>query len=431
MRPSSSLAPLFIGAAFLACSSTKPPHDEPKAQPLSEARSRAERLPPDQSLATVRELTASTTDFAMDLARTVEATENLVFSPHSIALALAMTYAGAASETKAQMAAVLHFELPDAELHAAFNTLDQWLSERERSARTADDEPFRLRLANDLWAQVGYEFLPGYLDVLAENYGAGVKLVDFASDPEGARQFVNREVFRQTQGRIDELLQTGALDPTTRFVLTNAVYFSAGWAEPFTQSRTTTGEFTKEDGASVRVPLMRGQIHGLYAEGDDYRAAALPYDGDEVAMIVILPKESTLGELERTLDAAEIDAIATSFEQVLFDFRLPRFSVRTPLALSDTLKALGMKDAFVPYEADFSAMDGTRDLYLQDAVHEAFVKVDEAGTEAAAATAVIGGIVSLPELVDFEVNRPFLFLVRDLETGATLFYGRVTDPSES
>lgn len=431
MRPSSSLTPLLFGVALLACSSTKPPHDEPKAQPLTEARSSATRLPPDRSLATVRELTASTTDFAMDLARTVEPADNLVFSPHSIAMALAMTYAGAASETKAQMAKVLHFELPDAELHAAFNTLDQWLAGREQSAKWADDEPFRLRLANDLWAQAGYEFLPAYLDVLAENYGAGVRLVDFANDPDDARHTVNREVFRQTQGRIDELLPKGALKPTTRFVLTNAVYFSAGWAEPFTTSRTEESEFAREDGTSVRVPMMHGQVHGLYAEGDGYRAAALPYDGDEVAMLFILPDESSLEELESRLDAQEIETMASSFERVLFDFRLPRFSIRTPLALSDTLKALGMTDAFVPHEADFSAMDGTRDLYLHDVVHEAFVKVDEAGTEAAAATAVIGGIVSLPQLVDFELNRPFLFLVRDLETGATLFYGRVTDPSES
>jgi len=430
MRSSSSLAPLLLGCAtLLACSSTRL-HEDPKpTPPLSEARSLAERLPPNESLDTVRRLTAGTTDFAMDLVRAVGGDDNLVFSPHSIALAMAMTYAGAASETKTQMAEVLHFDLPDPELSAAFNTLDQWLAMRETSATTADDEPFRLRLANHLWAQAGYEFLPSYLDVLAEYYGAGVRLVDFENEPDEARRLVNREVFRATQGRIEELLKDGSIDASTRFVLTNAVYFSAGWAEPFVRSRTTEETFVKEDGTTVRVPLMHGQVRGFYAEGSAYRAAALPYDGNEVAMLFVLPKEGTVAELESMLDAKKIEAIASSLEPVMFTFRLPRFTIRTPLPLSATLKALGMTDAFVPYQADFSRMDGKQDLYLQDVVHEAFVKVDENGTEAAAATAVIGGIVSLPELVDFSVDRPFLFLVRDLETGATLFYGRVTDPS--
>ena len=430
MRPA-SLSVLLVGGALLACSgTTRPPRDEPRPS-LSEARSHAERLPPTESLATVRTLTASTTDFALDLARSIEGGKNLVFSPHSIALALAMTYAGAASETKAQMAEVLHFDLPDVELNAAFNTLDQWLASRERSARTADDEPFRLRLSNGLWAQVGHEFLPSYLDVLAEYYGAGVRLVDFENDPDGARQIINREVFRQTQGRIDDLLGPDTIRADTRFVLTNAVYFSAGWAEPFSYGRTAEGDFVKEDGETVAVPMMRGQVHGFYAESDDLRVAGLPYDGGEVAMLFLLPKEKSLAELEHDLDAETLEVLASSFDRVMLDMRLPRFETRTPIALSDTLKALGMTDAFVPYRADFSAMDGERDLYLQDVVHEAFVKVDENGTEAAAATAVIGGIVSLPELVEFVVDRPFVFVVRDLETGATLFYGRITDPSAS
>lgn len=432
MRASSVLVGLFLGTfALSGCGSTQPPREEPKAPPLSEARSLAERLPPTASLATVRTLTAGTTDFALDLARTIEDADNLVFSPHSIALALVMTYAGAAAETKAQMAETLRFELSDAELNQAFNTLDQWLSSRERSAKSADDEPFRMRLSNGLWAQVGHEFLPSYLDVLAEYYGAGVRLVDFENEPTGAREIINREIFRQTQGRIENLLPSDAIRPDTRFVLTNAIYFSAGWAEPFSQSRTTEGEFTKEDGESVIVPMMRGQVHGLHAENDEVRVAALPYDGGEVAMIFLLPKEKTVAELERDLDAATLEALASSFERVMFDMRLPRFSTRTPIGLSDALKALGMTDAFSPHEADFSRMDGKRDLYLQDVLHEAFVKVDENGTEAAAVTAVIGGIVSLPEFVEFTIDRPFLFLVRDLETGTTLFYGRITDPSGS
>lgn len=428
MRLLPRLAPaLLLTTGLAACG---PAQGQKTPLPMSEARSQAERLPPDASLESVRQLAKSEAAFALDLLRAIPDEGNTFYSPHSISTALAMTYAGALGETKEQMAKVLHFAQPDAELNAAFNTLDQVLESRGQGAKGADGQPFRLRIANALWAQQGHAFLPRYLDTLAEDYGAGVRLLDFVRDTEGARNTINGWVSERTEARIPELLPKGILDRDTRFVLTNAVYFNAAWARPFAPEQTKEGPFTLADGSQVRAPLMHGRLRGRYGEGSDFMAAEIAYQGAEVAMLAVLPRAAAIADFEKTLDARKLDEIVESLGTAELDLTLPRFEIRTPLALADLLKGMGMPDAFTPGLADFSAMDGSRDLYLQNAVHEAFVKVNEAGTEAAAATAVIGGLASQPELHAFEATRPFLFFIRDIETGASLFVGRVANPAE-
>lgn len=429
MRPLASVVVSFFTAASL-CSCGGTTHGPPAPLLVDEARSNSERLPPDASLDVVRTLAKNNSAFAIDLLRVIPDKGNVFYSPHSISTALAMTYAGAAGTTKEQMREVLHYAQHDAELNAAFNTLDQKLESRGQGARASDGQPFRLRLANAVWAQRGEFFLPTYLDTLAQDYGAGVSLLDFVSDTEGSRRTINAWVAKRTEERIPSLLPEGVLNRDTRLVLTNAVYFNAAWAEPFDHSKTKDGPFTRADESIVTVPLMHGMISGRYAETIDYQAAEIPYDGGQVAMLAILPKAQKLEAFEPSLDAEKLAEIVGSFQgEAKLDLTLPRFQIRTPLALAEVLNRMGMPAAFTPGQADFSKMDGSRELYLQNVVHEAFVNVNEEGTEAAAATAVIVGRTSMPEVHTFEATRPFLFLVRDIETGAVVFLGRVTDPS--
>lgn len=426
----SRLAPLLLASTLTACG-TSPPMQKEQPLPVDEVRSLAQRLPPDASIEAVRELTRHNEAFALELLRKNPDSGNLFYSPHSISIALAMAYAGAAGETKAQMKEVLHFEQPDDVLNSAFNTLDQALESRGKGAKGVDGAPFRLRMANAFWTQRGETFLSSYLDILAEDYGSGINLVDFIEHAEKARETINSWVSERTEERIPELLEEGVIGQDTRFVLTNAVYFNAAWAKPFSASATEDGPFTRDDGAEVSVPLMYESVKGRYAEGSDYQAAEIAYDGNEVRLLAILPKTQPLEAFVNELDIEKMNEIVDSLSTARIRLTLPRFELRTKLMLADQLKAMGMRDAFSD-AADFSAMNGRRDLYLRHVIHEAFVKVNEEGTEAAAATAVVGERMSADleeKLAEFKADRPFLFVIRDVETGAALFIGRVTDPS--
>ncbi len=419
----------LLPALVTGCS--QPEKDTSPQGSIDEARSDAARLAPEASSEAVQTLTGNNAAFALDLLHAVRPSGNFFFSPHSLSVALGMTYAGARTDTQREMAGVLHFTQPDAELHAAFNTLDQELASRGKDAKGADGQPFRLRLANAAWVQQDSSFLPEYLDTLARYYGAGVKLQDFITDSEGARLTINAWVDEQTEGKIPELLDRGSLNPLTRFVLTNTVYFNASWQTPFEPEATAPGAFTKLDGAEVSVPLMQGTVTSWWAEGAGWQATSLPYDGQEVELIAILPEAGTFQQFEQALDAGKLQEIFGALRSgYSVSVKLPRFEFRSKVALADALSAMGMPTAFSD-AADFSGIDGQRDLHLQQVVHEAYVKVNEAGTEAAAATAVIGGTTGVPEPRAFEATRPFLFAVRDRATGAVVFLGRVVDPSAS
>ena len=356
---------------------------------------------------------------------------NLFYSPYSISQALAMTWAGARGATETQMADALDFLLSQDRLHPAFNALALELAKRaQESSNENAPKPFVLDIVNALWGQTGFPFSEAYLDLLAQNYDAGLRTLDFDKDPEGSRKTINDWVAEQTRDRIKDLIPQGAIDELTRLVLTNAIYFNASWQSPFKEENTADGTFTRLDGSTVTVPLMHQSGKYRYAEGNGYQAVEILYDGARTSMVVLLPEPGNFAAFESSLDVAKLNGIIGDLGTWMVDLTMPKFQYESEFGLAPALKALGMTDAFDPNTADFSGMDGARDLYVQDVVHKAFVSVDEAGTEAAAATAVIVGTTSMPPgPVAFTMDRPFIYLIRDIPTGAILFLGRVTDPA--
>ncbi|MBC8276169.1 MAG: serpin family protein [Chloroflexi bacterium] len=385
---------------------------------------------PDVSEADLATLVDGNSTFAFDLYQALrEADGNLFYSPHSISLALAMTYAGARGETAQQMADTLDFILPQNRLHPAFNSLDLQLGRRGEGAKGKDGEGFRLNIVNAIWGQKDYEFLSEFLDLLAVNYGAGLRILDFASAPEESRITINKWVSDRTEGRIEDLIPQGLIDTLTRLVLTNAIYFNAAWQYPFQEDMTEDGPFYLLDGGEVIVPMMRqAELFG-YAEGDGYQAVELPYDGGELSMVILLPQAGHFEAFEGSLDAQQVDGIIGRLEHRQVTLAMPRFEFESSFGLKRTLTSMGMPLAFSG-GADFSGMTGNRDLFIAEVVHKAFVSVDEAGTEAAAATAVVMPMAMPPEEpVEVTVNRPFVFLIHDIEAGTILFVGRVINPS--
>jgi serpin B len=355
---------------------------------------------------------------------------NLFYSPYSISLALAMAYAGARGETAQQMADTLQFLLEQDKLHPAFNWLDAELASRGEGAAGNAGGKFRLNIVNDIWGQKDYEFLPAFLNVLAENYGAGLRLLDFINETEQSRVAINKWVSDQTEGRIENLIPPGAINELTRLVLTNAIYFNAAWEYPFNDKVTANGPFYLLDGGQVTVPMMRQTESFGYAEGEGYQAVELPYDGDELSMVILLPASGNFEAFEAELQAQQVNDIIKGLQPTEVTLTMPKFEFDSEFSLKDTLADMGMPDAFSPEDADFSGMTGNRELFISDVVHKAFVAVDEAGTEAAAATAVIVGTTSVPESpVEVTIDHPFIFLIRDIETGAILFVGRVLNPA--
>ena len=385
---------------------------------------------PDIATPDLTDLVEGNSAFALDLYQAIrEKGGNLFYSPYSISLALAMTYAGARSVTEQQMADTLHFTLPEDHLHPAFNSLDLELASRGEGAEGKDEDGFRLNIVNEIWGQKDYEFRNEFLDVLAENYGAGLRLLDFINAPETSRVTINDWVSDQTEGRIEDLIPQGVIDALTRLVLTNAIYFNAAWLNPFNEDITDDGAFYLLDGSKVTVPMMIQSESLGYAEGDGYRAVELPYDGRELSMVILLSDTGQFEEFEGSLDADMVDTITNDLIYQEVALTMPKFEFESQFSLADTLAAMGMPVAFTG-AADFSGMTGNRDLFIAEVLHKAFVSVDEAGTEAAAATAVVMNLTAAPgEPVEVALDRPFIFLIRDIETGAVLFIGRVVNPS--
>jgi len=368
-------------------------------------------------------LIGGNTDFALGMYRhLIGQSENLFYSPLSISLALAMTYGGARGDTATAMADAMRFRLPSEKLHPAFNALDLSLSNRG-----SDPETFELHIANAIWGQQDYVFLEGYLDLLAIHYGAAMRLLDFVNAPDQSRQIINRWVEDQTNNRIQDLLPPTSITPMTVLVLTNAIYFNAKWQTQFPSEGTSDGPFTRPDGTVVGVPMMRETMTVPYATGDGYQAIELPYLMDDFSMLILLPDSGRYEALEDALTTEQLSGIVGDLSPEQMALIMPKFSFTSEFNLNDALTALGMGIAFSG-NADLSGMDGTRNLFISDVVHKAFVAVDEEGTEAAAATGVVVGRTSLPSL-EVRVDRPFIFVIRDRATGSLLFMGRVLDPS--
>jgi serpin B len=353
---------------------------------------------------------------------------NLFYSPYSISLALAMTYAGASGETAQQMADTLQFLLDQERLHPAFNWLDTELGSRGEGAEGKDGEGFRLNIVNAIWGQKDYEFLSNFLDVLAENYGAGLRILDFITETEKSRLAINEWVSDQTGDRIEDLIPQGVITELTRLVLTNAIYFNAAWEHPFNGKITTDGSFYLLDGGQVTVPMMKQTESFGYTEGEGYQAVELPYDGGELSMVILLPEAGKFQAFEEGLQAQQVSDIISGLQPTEVALTMPRFEFESEFSLKDTLAGMGMPIAFSS-SADFSGMTAKPELFIAEVVHKAFVAVDEDGTEAAAATAVPMELTAVPEPpLEVTIDHPFIFLIRDIETGVILFAGRVMNP---
>jgi serpin B len=375
-------------------------------------------------------LVSANNDFAFDLYRAITADEdgNLVYSPFSISMAFSMVYPGARGNTEAQMRQVMGLLSQDIH-HEAFNYLDQILASYAEDAAQNEDagEPFQLNIANSVWGQRDFPFREEYLEVLARHYGAGMRIVDFASEAEAARLAINAWIEEQTEDRIQDMVPPGMIDAMTRLVLVNAIYFKGAWMFPFDEDATQDGAFTLLDGSRIEVPLMeRASSRISYFEGDGYQGAFLPYNNSPIDMLVILPDNGqfeTIEEMQQSDFLSELRDLA--FER---DVRLvmPKLDFETDLDLAKLLSSMGMTDAFGP--ADFSGISEGGGLYISDALHKANITVDEEGTEAAAAT-VIAMRESMVESAELKLDRPFLFSLQDRETGTILFLGRVLDPT--
>ena len=364
------------------------------------------------------------TSFALNLyGKVKEAEGNLFFSPYSISTALAMTYAGARGNTEKQMAEVLHFTLDQKQLHPAFARLEAQLNSVQ------EKREIELSVANALWSQKDYVFLKEFLDLTKKCYGAVLNLVDFKTACEAVRKKINAWVEEKTKNKINDLIKPGVLNPLTRLVLTNAIYFKGNWESQFKTTQTKEAPFWLAPGKSTKVPMMTQKQKFRYMESSNLQMLELPYVGNDLSMIVLLPKKiDGLAQIETALCTGNLTAwMGLLREREILVF-LPKFKMTSQFSLGKTLTSMGMSDAFAG-KADFSGMTGKKDLYISEVIHKAFVDVNEEGTEAAAATAVTMKLLSMPALPPvFRADHPFIFLIRHNPSKSILFLGRVANP---
>jgi len=364
--------------------------------------------------------------------------KNLFFSAYSIENALAMTWAGAENETARQMASVLRLNLPRDRFHPTLNALNIDINRRDDTPPPSGD-PFALNLVNAVWSRTGYPFLPAFLDVIAANYDKGVRTLDFAGNPELSRHTINQWVEDQTRDKITNLLPQGAITPDTTVVLTNAIYFRGSWFQEFDETLTAPGLFTRLDGSTVTAEIMRQQSKIRYFQGDGFDAVELPYVSPrfseyeyprELSMLLIIPHVGRFDTVENEITTIFIEDVVSSLGMGTVALSLPKFEFEYEVGCKAVLQGMGMVDPFEPLTADFSGMvDPALSMpWIDEIYHKAFVAVDEKGTEAAAATAVVMTETSIPEPVVISADRPFIFLIRDQLTNMILFMGRVMDP---
>jgi serpin B len=356
---------------------------------------------------------------------------NIFFSPFSVSSALAITYEGARGKTADEIRSVFYFPENDTMRRGGFSGLNAGINN--------GDSSYSLRTANALWAEKTYPFLTEYVGTAERSYGAKTTNLDFIGHPEDSRITINTWVEDKTEDRIKDLIPPGVIDPSVRLVITNAIYFKGNWVKQFDKNKTADADFRISPGKTVRVKMMQRTDEDtvyLYAENDNLQMLSMPYDhgnGTELSMIVLLPKDDDIASAEASLDADKLSALQQSASSRRVRVYFPKFKLATKYFLPDTLKAMGMATAFSG-SADFSGMDGTKNLFISDVIHQAFVDVNEEGTEAAAATAVVmrlaaaapGHEVQIPV---FRADHPFIFFIQDDETGNILFIGRVVNPA--
>ncbi|MGP8079239.1 MAG: serpin family protein [Dehalococcoidales bacterium] len=425
--------PITTPVTTMPVTTTPPVSTTPTKLPVSfdVAQSSESRITsPDVTSSQLAALVSGNNTFAFNLYQqlTKGNNGNMFYSPYSISTALAMTYAGANGDTATQMAKALDFTLPQAQLHPAFNDLALQLASRGQGASGTNGKSFALNIANALWCEKTYNFLPNFLNTLGQNYGAGVNLLDFINSPELSRVTINNWVSNETNDKINDLIPTGAITPQTRLVLTNAIYFDAAWQNPFSADKTQNGTFNLLDGSTVSVPMMNNEASYGYTKGSGYQAVELPYSGDQVAMDIIMPDAGNFTTFESGMTAGSISGIINNLQTKSLNLTMPKFNFDSSFSLNDALSALGMPIAF-SNDADFSGMTGNKDLTIADVVHKAYVAVDEQGTEAAAATGVVMSAMAVMNQNILTIDQPFIFIIRDIQTGSILFVGRVLNPA--
>jgi serpin B len=434
-----STALALIVAACGDGASTSPPTDTaatttaaPEPGPVEVVRASVSRARvTDVTPAEMTSLVDGNTRFALDVFAAATADGgNVIVSPFSVAAALTMAYAGARGDTATQMAGTLALGLADDRIHAARNQLDLTVTTPGVPTPDDDRDPFTIAIANSLWGHNDYPFLDEFLELLAVNYDAGLNLVDFVTATEQARVAINDWVEEHTNGRIEDLIPQGVITTLTRLVIVNAIWFKASWQHQFDPANTTDGPFTLLDGSTVTVPLMNQRARVTYHDGDGYTAVRLPYAGD-AAMEIILPDTGLFEEVSRRFGRGEIGDIPFTDHEVTLT--MPKWEFSSDVGLKQILQDLGMVAAFtepsLPDGADFTGITAARELFIHDVLHKAFIAVDEEGTEAAAATAVIIGLESMPAQATMAIDRPFIFTIEHSSTGEVLFVGQVVDPS--
>ncbi len=377
-------------------------------------------------ITTTEPLVQSNTEFAIDLYQHLKSSGgNLLFSPYSISSALAMTYAGSRAETAAQMAAVLHFDLDQEQLHPAFAVLAATLNKLQAGGG------IELAVANSLWPHIRYPLLEEYLTRIETYYGAKITPLDFGIEAT-ARKTINAWAAAKTQEKIKTLIDPGLIGKDTLLVLTNALYFKGRWARPFNPNQTQNQSFWISPEKSTSIPMMTQELDAEYAETGDLQILQMPYQGKAQSLVVLLPQQSDgLAKLEKALTVDSLRQWIGQTSRRKVRVYLPRFKLESAFKLNDPLKALGMGAAFDPAAANFAGMDGIGMLYIAIVLHKTFMEVNEEGTEAAAATAVMmkprGIEMPLPPVL-FRADHPFIFLIRDQLTGSIFFLGKYSNP---
>jgi len=370
--------------------------------------------------------------FAFELYSKYKSNEgNIFFSPYSISTALAMTFEGARGKTADEMQSVFHFPKDEALRRNSFQQIYNEINK--------EDKPYMLKTANALWAQEGYTFLDSYFSLIKQYYGGNATNLDFVNKAEESRLTINNWAEEQTNNKIKDLIPSGSLGPLIRLIITNAVYFKGTWFIQFDKTKTVEKDFKVSPGKTVKAMMMTltgERAKFPYDETEDLQVLELPYQGQELSMLILLPKEGTMDSLEASLNAQRISELRNSLKNERVNVYLPRFKFETKYFMKETLVGMGMPTAFtlgVDFggEADFSGMTGSKDLNIDQVIHKAFVEVNEEGTEAAAATAVavIAAGSLEPRIKIFNADHPFIFVIQESATGNILFLGRVNDPS--
>ena len=371
------------------------------------------------------QVVSANNQFAFDLYSQYQSKEgNLFFSPYSISTALAIAYEGAEGSTAQEMQNVLHFPDDDSARRSAFARLYNQVNQR--------DQEYPLNTANALWAQKEYKFKADYLGRAADHYGGKVMNLDFIEETEEARMTINQWVQDETSGKIKGIIPAGVLNSLTKLVITNAIYFKGNWAIRFDKSQTRETDFKVSPQEIVKAQMMT--VGGekavfFYAQTDDLQILELPYEGEDISMLILLPKEDSLEKVEKDLTIEKLSELKGMMKERQISVSIPRFSFETKYFMADALKQMGMPSAFDPDKADFSGMTGANELYVTSLIHQAFIEVNEEGTEAAASTSISMGITSVrPDF--FYADRPFIFIIQEKTTGTMLFIGRVSDPGK-